>query len=103
MRNKERENMTLRLMAETYCKGHHGNEARAGVKLCPECEKVVSYAEARTTACPLGEEKTTCRRCTIHCYQPTMREAIRRIMHYAGPRMLFLHPASVLRHIRGRG
>lgn len=102
MRDRERENTTLRLMAEIYCKGHHADADRAENGLCPTCEEVVSYAEARTAACPLGERKTTCGRCSIHCYRPAMREAVRDIMGYAGPRMVIRHPIRTLRHMIGR-
>lgn len=34
-----------------------------------------------------------------HCYAPTYREKIREIMRYGGPRMLFVSPIQVVRHM----
>lgn len=102
MRDKVRENTTVRAMAEIYCKGNHTAEARGGNVLCPECEEVMRYAEERIAHCPKGENKTTCGKCEIHCYKPAMREKIRTIMRYAGPRMMLHHPAMALRHMRGK-
>ena len=34
------------------------------------------------------EEKTFCSNCTVHCYRPEMRERIRTVMRYAGPRKM---------------
>lgn len=99
MRNKAREDNTVHVMAEIYCKGNHHADARAGASLCPECQTVVEYAEARTAHCPLGENKTTCGKCTVHCYKPEMREKIRAIMRYAGPRMILHHPVMAVRHL----
>ncbi len=45
------------------------------------------------------EEKTFCSNCTVHCYRPEMRERIRTVMRYAGPRMLFHHPVIAIRHM----
>ena len=45
------------------------------------------------------EEKTFCSNCTVHCYRPEMRERIRTVMRYAGPRMLFHHPVMAIRHM----
>ena len=40
-----------------------------------------------------------CANCTVHCYKPEMREKIREVMRYSGPRMLFIHPLVVIRHM----
>jgi hypothetical protein len=37
--------------------------------------------------------------CKTHCYAPTYREKIREIMRYGGPRMLFISPIQVIRHM----
>ena len=44
-------------------------------------------------------EKTFCSACPIHCYKPEMREKIRTVMRYGGPRMLLYHPMMTLRHM----
>ena len=38
------------------------------------------------------ESKTFCSNCRVHCYCPDMREKIRMVMRFSGPRMLFYHP-----------
>lgn len=45
------------------------------------------------------ETKTFCSNCKVHCYRPEMREKIRVVMRYSGPRMLFCHPILALRHV----
>ena len=34
-----------------------------------------------------------------HCYQPEMREKIRTVMRWAGPRMLPVHPVLSIKHV----
>ena len=61
--------------------------------------KVWQYAEHRIDVCPHMESKTFCSVCKTHCYAPTYREKIREIMRYGGPRMLFVSPIQVVRHM----
>lgn len=90
----ERERHTIRLMIEIYCRGnHHTAEA-----LCGDCQALHAYAMQRVDKCPFQADKPTCAKCPIHCYKPDMRERVRRVMRYAGPRMLFLHPVLTVRH-----
>lgn len=67
--------------------------------LCRECEDLLTYALKRLTYCRFGENKTTCAACPVHCYAPEPREAIRKVMRYAGPRMLWTHPVLTARHL----
>jgi hypothetical protein len=89
-----REKQTVRAMIRLYCRAHHGG----GDGLCADCREVLDYAFCRLDRCPFGAEKTTCARCPIHCYKPSMREQARRVMRYAGPRMLWRHPVLAVRH-----
>lgn len=91
----EQEKTTVRQMVEIYCKGHH--HAEKG--LCEECTTLLDYAFVRLDNCRYGENKPTCKQCPIHCYKPQMREQMRTVMRYAGPRMLFIHPVSAIRHL----
>ena len=43
--------------------------------------------------------KTFCSVCKTHCYKPEMREQIRQVMRWSGPRMLFHHPVLAIRHL----
>jgi hypothetical protein len=44
----------------------------------------------------------TCAKCPVHCYRPELRERIRAVMRYAGPRMLFRHPRLAILHLWDR-
>ena len=44
------------------------------------------------------ETKTFCSNCKVHCYRPDMRERIRAVMRFSGPRMLLYHPITGIRH-----
>ena len=90
---RKREAETVRLMIRLYCKGNHGSSA-----LCASCKELLTYAAKKVERCPHEDEKPTCRRCTIHCYDAEHRERIREVMRYAGPRMLLHHPVLAIRH-----
>ena len=79
-----------------YCRGVHGPRDGA---LCPACAALLEYARERRDSCPHGDNKPFCSNCLIHCYKPEMRQQMRAVMRYAGPRMLLSHPIPVLRHI----
>ena len=91
----DRERKTVRAMIALYCRDHHGGSGT----LCDECEALLAYARARLDKCPFQENKTTCARCPVHCYQPVLRERIRSVMRYAGPRMLCRHPVLAVAHL----
>lgn len=83
------ESKTLEAMIKIFCHGQHSNN---GEGLCPECVELLDYARKRLEKCPFQENKPKCSECTVHCYKPDMREKIRAVMKYAGPRMLYRHP-----------
>ncbi len=84
----DREKKTVQAMVEIYCAGHHG----AAGGLCADCRSLLNYSHDRLDKCPYGELKPTCKECPIHCYRPDPREAMRVVMVYSGPRMLWRHP-----------
>ena len=90
----ERERATIEAMIVCFCRGTHGS--RAG--LCADCEALLDYATVRLQRCPFGETKPTCVQCPIHCYRPELREKIRAVMRYAGPRLIWRHPILTVRH-----
>lgn len=90
----EQEQRTVEQMIRIYCRYKEGNK-----ELCPGCKELLQYAHARLGRCPFGEKKTTCQKCPIHCYKPEMKERMRAVMRYAGPRMLFFHPIAAIRHL----
>lgn len=88
----EREKQTVRAMVGVYCRGHHGRP------LCDACMELLQYALCRLERCPFGPSKPTCARCPIHCYKPALREQVKAVMRYAGPRMIYRHPWLAVRH-----
>ncbi len=86
---------TMEVMVAMYCHDLHGLQGG----LCDECQGLVAYAHARLERCPYQEGKTTCAKCPIHCYRPAVREQMRAVMRYAGPRMLWRHPILTAVHL----
>ncbi|HTY75391.1 MAG TPA: nitrous oxide-stimulated promoter family protein [Candidatus Nanoarchaeia archaeon] len=91
-----REKKTIKAMVGIYCKGHHKTK---GGELCPECTEFLAYAHMRLDKCPFQEKKSTCGKCLIHCYRPDMKEKVKVVMRYSGPRMLLPHPVLALHHV----
>ncbi len=94
MQKVEKEKQIVKLMIEIYCKKNHSN-----TELCTSCGELLDYANLRADKCPFQETKTFCSNCKVHCYKPDMREKIRRVMRFSGPRMILYHPIIALKHI----
>ena len=94
---REREEKVLSQMVALYCRKNHG-----GKELCVECVQLLDYACQRSEKCPNIEMKTFCAYCKTHCYTPIMRENIRKVMRFSGPRMLLYHPIAAMRHLVDR-
>ncbi|UOO38355.1 nitrous oxide-stimulated promoter family protein [Oscillospiraceae bacterium CM] len=92
----ESEKETLRIMISLYCRGQ-----RHGEPLCAHCRDLLDYAAKRLEACRYGNAKPACSKCTAHCYKPVMRENIRKVMRYSGPRMIIHFPLRALKHLFG--
>ena len=111
----ETEKCTVAAMIALYCRGKgHGvysdvsasktlsskrTTSSSSPFLCPECSELLHYAHQRLERCRFGEEKPSCTRCPVHCYRKDMRERIRQIMRYSGPRMLLHDPIMAIRHL----
>ncbi len=91
----QQEKKTVKQMIALYCYHHHKNTSN----LCSSCQSLQNYALQRLTFCRFGEEKTTCEKCVRHCYRSDYKQQIKQVMRYAGPRMLFFHPISAIRHL----
>ncbi|MFC4651388.1 nitrous oxide-stimulated promoter family protein [Lactococcus nasutitermitis] len=89
------EKATVSLMIQLYCRKHHNTKN----ELCEDCQTLADYAQTRLSFCRFGEQKTTCKKCPVHCYRKDMREKIQKIMCFSGPRMLIYHPIYALKHI----
>ena len=121
-RKREREKQVMELMIRLYCRKNHGEQRRKELyssgsavssdleqmgedstqrknALCSECRALRDYAMLRIEKCPFMETKTFCSNCRVHCYKPEMREKIREVMRFSGPRMIFYHPVMAVHHV----
>ncbi len=90
----EEEKRVVAKMVGIYCRHKEHNKY-----LCKDCNELLEYAFQRLSHCPHGNAKPTCRKCTIHCYSPEMREKMRQVMIYSGPRMLLFAPTDAIKHL----
>ena len=97
-RRAKREMKTVGAMIALYCRGTHGTERG----LCADCTELWSYAQQRVAHCPLIADKPTCVNCPVHCYKPAMRERIKTVKRYSGPRMMWRHPVLAILHLVDR-
>ena len=115
------EKKVVALMIRMYCRRHCRQQGRTDITdradrtsdinqadnssrtatspLCPECAALLDYALRRLDSCRFGNGKPSCRKCPVHCYRADMRERIRTVMRWAGPRMIFHHPLAATRHL----
>jgi hypothetical protein len=92
----ETEKETIIKMIRIYCNAHHNTAKKS---LCPACSELSEYAQKKRSICTFGENKPTCQKCPIHCYTPQMKEQIRTVMRYSGPKMIFKHPLLAVIHL----
>lgn len=90
----DKEAETVRTMIKMYCNGNHSSNN----SMCNDCLDLVSYAESRALNCKFGNKKPVCGKCKVHCYKQNMREKIKTVMRYSGPRMICKHPIMLARH-----
>lgn len=93
---QEKEIRVVSLMIEKYCRGRHNSKRH---ELCADCQRLLEYVKYRREKCPFGENKTFCSNCRIHCYKPEMRQKIKEVMRYSGPRMITSHPILAISHV----
>ncbi|MDP2401194.1 MAG: nitrous oxide-stimulated promoter family protein [Actinomycetota bacterium] len=100
--------------AVIYCRGVHGTAQRNELQsaaatlgvygrktpvVCEECADLLRYAEDRRARCP-KDPKPFCSHCDTHCYRPAMREQMREVMKYSGPRSIVRgHAIDSIRHL----
>lgn len=90
----EWEKRTIAQMVRLYCRHKEGNRT-----LCPKCAELLDYARTRLSKCRFGDGKSSCRKYPVHCYRPDMKERIRVVMRYSGPRMMIYHTIAAVRHL----
>lgn len=91
----QRESETIKAMVRIYCKHHHARQ----VQNCESCRDIQNYALDRLQYCPYQEGKTSCKSCPIHCYKPSMKDEVKIVMRYSGPRMMLRHPILTVYHL----
>lgn len=90
----EKEKKLIPVMIRKFCRGKHKTK-----EVCEECRQLTEYALFRLEKCPFKVNKKFCSFCKIHCYKPEMRERIKAVMKYSGPRMLVSHPVFAMSHV----
>ncbi|MCD6122548.1 MAG: nitrous oxide-stimulated promoter family protein [Spirochaetales bacterium] len=89
-----REKKTLTAMIDIYCRKFNYTNAEQ----LAEYKELLAYALKKIDNCPYHEKKPICPKCRIHCYNRKMREKIKKVMKYSGPRIIFRHPYFTLMH-----
>ena len=89
----EKEKKTVSIMIDIYCQKVHKVQS-----LCSDCNQLKEYTHNRLDKCQFGEEKSSCKKCSTHCYNNEMRQKIKQVMCYSGPRMLYVCPLYYVRH-----
>ena len=90
----DHEKRVVELMIRIFCRKKEKNTI-----LCPDCVELLHYAHSRLDRCPFGEKKKACKQCAIHCYKPAMREKMKQVMRFSGPRMILYATVEAIRHI----
>ena len=98
-KKRQKEQYVVEEIIRLYCRKNHKEYDKTTGKMCPSCQELSDYARLRSQKCPFMEEKTFCANCKVHCYKPEMREKIRKVMRFSGPRMLLYHPALAVWHL----
>lgn len=93
---RKREQKVVTEMIALYCRKNHNTPK--GI-MCNECQELTEYARKRSENCPFMEQKTFCSNCKVHCYRPDMRERIRSVMRFSGPRIILYHPYLAMWHL----
>ena len=85
-------------MIGMYCRGRHGGRTT----LCEDCEALLTYARLKIDGCVFHDGKPVCNECRVHCYSRGMRDRVRSVMRFSGPRMLLAHPVLGILHLADR-
>ncbi|MGE5670455.1 MAG: nitrous oxide-stimulated promoter family protein [Fibrobacterota bacterium] len=66
---------TLQIMISLYCRKTHYQQNPSA-----QCQERLDYALERISRCKNGEKESVCRKCSIHCKKPQIREKVRAVM-----------------------
>ena len=98
-KKRQKEQYVVEEMIKLYCRKNHSGKGWQAGQMCPSCQELAEYAKLRSEKCRFMKEKTFCANCKVHCYKPEMREKIRQVMRFSGPRMLLYHPLLAIWHL----
>lgn len=90
----DREKKVVEFMVRLYCLKKEKNK-----ELCFCCNELIEYAKIRLDGCKFKDKKPACKRCSIYCYKSEMRQKMKEVMRFSGPRMIFYYPKEFSRHI----
>ena len=80
-----REKKTIGVMIAMHCASRHGKR----VEDCESCGRLLSYAQRKIDNCVFHGSKPACNECMVH---RELREEMRAVMRFSGPRMFLHHP-----------
>lgn len=92
---RARDRKAIELMLRLYCKSKH----QPSNSLCSACRDLLEYAHGRLDHCKYYPRKIACSKCPSSCYKLSVRQEMREVMRYAGPRLLYTHPIVALRQL----
>jgi len=95
-KKQQKEIKIINEMIKLYCRK---NKHMAKDILCEECKDLKEYALKRIEGCPFKQTKTFCSNCKVHCFKADSRKQIKKVMRYAGPRIILHHPVMALQHL----
>ena len=90
-----REKRTIGIMIKMHCDYNHDKDGT----LCNECHELTEFAYERMNRCVFQNDKPVCSECQIHCFRQEMRDKIKTVMRFSGPRMIYKHPIIGIRHL----
>ncbi|MBL8027147.1 MAG: nitrous oxide-stimulated promoter family protein [Fibrobacteres bacterium] len=93
---QKRELVTITIMVTMYCKAKHRKGA-----LCSNCRELLDFSIERIHACKIKSSGVVCSSCKVHCFPDSLREHIKAVMRFSGPRMIIGHPVLAVRHFLG--
>lgn len=94
MNRLQREALIVKTMIEYHCEIVHSEG-----KTCEHCKILIDYTSRKLERCRFGSTKPVCKDCPVHCYSPEMKQKIREVMCWAGPKMIFRYPLYAMIHI----
>lgn len=93
----QKDSIVVRKMILIYCK-HHLKMS----ELNAEYTELADYCVKRLYRCRWGINKPMCHYCSVSCYRNDMRNKIREVMSWVGPRMFFYAPVTALQFMLWR-